>query len=135
MNSFLRSSFILYVLILAGCAVPPEPPGLLSFENVTEQAGLIEPLKGITSLSGLGKLRSVGEMGLYSNPDLVSAHAAVREHEYGVASASAGFLPQIDASVGAGIGQTENDGNWTDRQDQPGLKAILSLRSNGIQLI
>ena len=52
MNSFLRSSFILYVLILAGCAVPPEPPGLLSFENVTEQAGLIEPLKGITSLSG-----------------------------------------------------------------------------------
>ena len=58
------------------------------------------------------------------NPDLVSARAAVRELEYGVASASAGFLPQIDASVGAGIGQTENDGNWTDRQDS---SASLSL--------
>ena len=41
------------------------------------------------------------------NPDLVSARAAVRELEYGVASASAGFLPQVSATAGVGYGENE----------------------------
>ncbi len=49
-----------------------------------------------------------------SNPDLVSARSAVRELEYGVASASSGFLPQLDASAGATKSGSENDGNWTE---------------------
>ena len=47
MSFFIRASTILYGLILAGCSRPPGPPGPISFENVTEQAGLIEPLKGM----------------------------------------------------------------------------------------
>ena len=41
------------------------------------------------------------------SPELVSARAAVRELEYGVVSASAGFLPQISASAGISRGQRE----------------------------
>jgi outer membrane protein TolC len=58
------------------------------------------------------------------NPDLVSARAAVRELEYGVASASSGFLPQLSASAGAGTGQTENDGTWTDRENSSGSVSL-----------
>ncbi|MCF7818164.1 MAG: TolC family protein [Kiritimatiellales bacterium] len=46
------------------------------------------------------------------SPELVAARAAVRELEYGVASASSGFLPQIDASASASSGQSENANNW-----------------------
>jgi len=41
------------------------------------------------------------------SPELISARAAVRELEYGVASASSGFLPQISASAGINRGQRE----------------------------
>jgi outer membrane protein TolC len=54
------------------------------------------------------------------NPDLVSARAAVRELEYGLSSASSGFLPDISASARTSIGQNENDGSWTDRQNSSG---------------
>ncbi len=58
------------------------------------------------------------------NPDLVAARAAVRELEYGVASASAGFLPQISASASANRGQREVANNWFDTE---GSGADLSL--------
>lgn len=48
------------------------------------------------------------------NPDLVSARSAVKELEYGVASASAGFLPNIDASAGFTKRGSENNDNWTE---------------------
>ena len=61
------------------------------------------------------------------NPDLVSARAAVRELEFGVASASSGFLPQVDGGLSAGTGQTENNGNWTTRTSS---SADISLRQD-----
>lgn len=54
------------------------------------------------------------------NPDLVSARAAVRELEYGVASASAGFLPQINASAGVGYGENEINNNWSENKSTSG---------------
>lgn len=48
------------------------------------------------------------------SPELVAARAAVRELEYGVASASSGFLPQISASAGATKSGVEKDRNWTE---------------------
>ena len=41
------------------------------------------------------------------SPELASARAAIRELEYGVDSATAGFLPQIDASGRYNRGQKE----------------------------
>jgi outer membrane protein TolC len=61
------------------------------------------------------------------NPDLVSARAAVRELEYGLASASAGFLPQVSASASATRGQREFENNWTDSESSG---ADLSLRQD-----
>ncbi|MDF7824431.1 TolC family protein [Pontiellaceae bacterium B12227] len=61
------------------------------------------------------------------NPDLVSARAAVRELEFGIASASSGFLPQIDGGLSAGTGQTERDGSWTTRSSS---SASLSLKQD-----
>ncbi len=61
------------------------------------------------------------------NPDLVAARAAVRELEFGVSSASAGFLPYISASVGASHGQDENADNWTTRENSA---ADISLRQD-----
>jgi outer membrane protein TolC len=47
------------------------------------------------------------------SPELVAARSAVRELEYGVASASAGFLPEVDASAGINRGQRESDRSQT----------------------
>ncbi|MEE9369395.1 MAG: TolC family protein [Pontiella sp.] len=58
------------------------------------------------------------------NPDLISSRAAVRALEYGVASASSGFLPQINASASADRGQREVQNNWIDSD---GSGASLSL--------
>ncbi len=49
-----------------------------------------------------------------NSPDLVSARAAVRELEYGVAAASAGFLPSINASAGFSKSGKEGDSGWTE---------------------
>ncbi len=56
--------------------------------------------------------------------ELVSARAAIRELEYGVASASSGFLPQISASASVDRGQREFQNNWVDTE---GSGASLSL--------
>lgn len=61
------------------------------------------------------------------NPDLVSARAAVRELEFGVASGSAGFRPTIDASASASRGQNESSDRWKDTE---GAKAGLSLKQD-----
>lgn len=66
------------------------------------------------------------------NPDLVSARAAVRALEYSVASASAGFLPQVTASVGAGFGEAELNNNWTENKSANGqLRLTQDLFSGG----
>ena len=66
------------------------------------------------------------------NPDLVSARAAVRELEFGLASASSGFLPQISASASGGTGQTESGDVWTDRSSSSaGLSLQQDLFSGG----
>jgi outer membrane protein len=49
--------------------------------------------------------------------ELVSARAAVRELEYGVASASAGFLPQVDARANYGVAGVEVGGSWETSDD------------------
>ncbi len=49
-----------------------------------------------------------------NSPELVSARAAVRELEYGVASAGAGFLPQVSASAGFTKSGEEGDSGWTE---------------------
>jgi len=58
------------------------------------------------------------------SPDLVSARAAVRELEYGVASASAGFFPQITASVGAGYDEVEVNDVWVEGKNANGQVAL-----------
>ena len=58
------------------------------------------------------------------NPDMVSARAAVRELEYGVAAATSGFLPQISARAGASTGQNENANNWTQRENSSASVAL-----------
>lgn len=66
------------------------------------------------------------------NPDLVSARAAVRELEYGVASASSGFLPQLTASAGADYGEDELNNNWTETKSANGqLRLTQDLFSGG----
>ncbi|MCF7847730.1 MAG: TolC family protein [Kiritimatiellales bacterium] len=47
-----------------------------------------------------------------NSPELAAARAAIRELEYGVASASSGFLPQISASAGVNRGERENAAGW-----------------------
>jgi outer membrane protein TolC len=54
------------------------------------------------------------------NPDLVSARAAVRELEYGVASASSGFLPQVNASAGINYGENELNNTWSENKSTSG---------------
>lgn len=49
--------------------------------------------------------------------ELVAARAAVRELEYGVASVSAGFLPQINANGNFGYAGVERDGSWSTSDD------------------
>jgi outer membrane protein TolC len=61
------------------------------------------------------------------SPELVSARAAVRELEFGVASASAGFLPQVDASASTSRGQTEVRNSWVDRES---VGADIALRQD-----
>jgi outer membrane protein TolC len=51
------------------------------------------------------------------SPELVSARAAVRELEFGVASASAGFLPQINASANYSKAGVEVGGSWETSDD------------------
>jgi outer membrane protein TolC len=66
------------------------------------------------------------------NPDLVSARAAVRELEFGLASASSGFLPQVSGSASAGTGQTENNDIWTERNSSSaGVSLQQDLFSGG----
>jgi len=66
------------------------------------------------------------------SPELISARAVVRELEYGVASASSGFLPQIDISAAASQGQTEVRNNWVDQQSSGGdINLIQDLFAGG----
>jgi outer membrane protein TolC len=66
------------------------------------------------------------------SPDLAAARAAVRELEYGVASASAGFLPQITASAGVDYSETEIDDVWIDGKSANGqLSLSQDLFSGG----
>jgi len=58
------------------------------------------------------------------SPELVSARAAIRELEYGVASASSGFLPQINASAGVDRGQSELRNNWVDIESANGRLSL-----------
>jgi outer membrane protein len=51
------------------------------------------------------------------SPELVSARAAVRELEYGLAAVNAGFLPQVSAGAGYGIGGNEVGGSWRTSED------------------
>lgn len=60
------------------------------------------------------------------SPELVSARAAVRELEFGVASATAGFLPQVDAKANYGIDGEESGGNWSTGDDKTSLGIDLS---------
>jgi len=66
------------------------------------------------------------------SPELVAARAAVRELEYGVTSASAGFLPQISASVGFTKSGDENAAGWTEKdRTTAGLDLSQDLFSGG----
>lgn len=66
------------------------------------------------------------------NPDLVSARAAVRELEFGVASASAGFLPQVNASAGIDYGESELRDDWIANKSSSGrLSLSQDLFSGG----
>ena len=60
------------------------------------------------------------------SPELVAARAAVRELEYGVASASAGFLPQVDARASYGRAGVEIGGLWFESDDTTGGSLNLS---------
>jgi outer membrane protein len=51
------------------------------------------------------------------SPELVSARAAVRELEYGLAAVNAGFLPQVSAGAGYGSGGNEVGGSWRTSED------------------
>jgi outer membrane protein TolC len=54
------------------------------------------------------------ELTRVQQPDLISARSAVMELEYGVASASSGFLPGISASAGFTKSGRESNDNWTE---------------------
>jgi outer membrane protein TolC len=70
-----------------------------------------------------------------NSPELVAARAAVRELEYGVASASAGFLPQVDASASFTKRGTENDAGWTESDSTgAGVGLTQDLFSGGNNL-
>jgi outer membrane protein TolC len=82
-----------------------------------------------------------------NSPDLAAARAAVRELEYGVSSASAGFLPQIDASARVNRGQNERELSsgqgtnstssvkWVDTENvSAGLELTQDLFSGGNNL-
>ncbi|MDZ8118925.1 TolC family protein [Pontiella agarivorans] len=58
------------------------------------------------------------------NPDLVSARAAIRELEYGVTSASSGFLPSISARASGTYGQNENSDDWSDTKNSSGTLSL-----------
>jgi len=58
--------------------------------------------------------------------ELVSARAAVRELEFGVASASAGFLPQVDARASYGVAGVEVGGEWRNSDDSTAGSLNLS---------
>lgn len=67
-----------------------------------------------------------------NNPDLISARAAIRELEYGLSSASSGFLPQVNASVGANYGEAEVRDSWVDNKSASGrLTLSQDLFSGG----
>ncbi|VGO15828.1 Outer membrane protein TolC [Pontiella desulfatans] len=66
------------------------------------------------------------------NPDLVSARAAVRELEFGVSSASSGFLPQISARAGIDYGEAETDSGVKENKSASGrLTLSQDLFSGG----
>jgi len=66
------------------------------------------------------------------SPELVASRAAVRELEYGVASASSGFLPQVNASAGTGYGEAELNDNWLENKSADGrLSLSQDLFSGG----
>jgi outer membrane protein TolC len=66
------------------------------------------------------------------NPDLVSARAAVRALEFGVASATSVFLPQVSASAGASFGQVESGNSFNDTKNASGrLSLSQDLFSGG----
>jgi outer membrane protein TolC len=58
------------------------------------------------------------------SPDLVSTRAAVRELEYGVASASAGFLPQVTAAAGTRYGENELIDVWFEGKSANGQLSL-----------
>ncbi len=66
------------------------------------------------------------------SPELMAARAAVRELEYGVASAGSGFLPQVNASAGINRGQSEVLNQWVDTESASGrLSLSQDLFSGG----
>ncbi|WP_372807516.1 TolC family protein [Pontiella sp.] len=67
------------------------------------------------------------------NPALVSARAAVRELEYGVASATSSFLPQISAKASMSYGESEDStGDWDEKKSSSGsLSLSQDLFSGG----
>ncbi|MEI6893015.1 MAG: TolC family protein [Pontiella sp.] len=68
----------------------------------------------------------------FYNPDLISARAAVKELEYGVSSASSGFLPQVSASASANYGQEEDSDQWSESKGASGqLSLSQDLYSGG----
>lgn len=67
-----------------------------------------------------------------NNPDLVAARSAVRELEYGVASAGSGFLPQVSARAGIDYGESEGRNDWNENKSSSGsLSLSQDLFSGG----
>lgn len=66
------------------------------------------------------------------SPELTKARSAVRELEYGVASASSGFLPQVNASAGFTKSGSENDaGSSESDRTSAGLDLSQDLFAGG----
>jgi len=69
------------------------------------------------------------------NPDLISAKAAVRELEYGVASASSGFLPQINASAQFKKSGSKQTAGWTEQDNSSaGVNLTQTLYTGGLNV-
>jgi len=80
----------------------------------------------LASTNGFLAWQQCLERGKVQSPELVSARAAVRELEFGVASASAGFLPQIDARASYGQAGVEVGGEWRNSDDSTSGSLNLS---------
>jgi len=69
------------------------------------------------------------------NPDLISAKAAVRKLEYEVASASSGFLPQINASAQFKKSGAKQTAGWTEQDSSStGVNLTQTLYTGGLNV-